>query len=91
MEWDRRISLIVSGVYLVVAMSQDPRWPIMAGYLLIPLLCIWYGDDLGNYIGPAGRYGWIDRPTPGIFVRVFGWFMLFLPAAVILYFQWHGA
>jgi hypothetical protein len=88
MTWDRRISLIVSIVYLVVAISQYSRWPTLLGYLLLTLACIWFGDELGDYIGPAGRYHYIDKTTPGIIIMIFGWFLLFVPMVVYLLYRW---
>jgi hypothetical protein len=32
MAWDRRISLIISIAYLVIAVSQDKKWPVLFGY-----------------------------------------------------------
>ena len=87
----RRLSALVVLIYIAVfcfaASSQSATEVVkvalpLAGYFLLPLVCIWYGDELGEYVGtfpgPA-----INRRTPGWMLKVAGWFLLFLPAAVI--------
>lgn len=53
-------------------------------FLLFPLLCIWFADAMGNRqgmpFGPA-RPG-ITRTTPGDFVALGGWFLLFARVVV---------
>ena len=55
----------------------------VAGYLLIPLLCIWFSDEMGNYTGtfpgPA-----INKTTPGCLIKVAGWVLLLLPLILVL-------
>ena len=56
----------------------------LTGYLILPLACIWYGDEMGEYVGtfpgPA-----INRTTPGWMVKLGGWFLLLLPAIIALF------
>ena len=85
MTWNRRISLIVSVAYLVFAIGvRDSRWPVLLGFQMLALACIWFGDELGDYIGPAGKHHYIDKTTPGIIIQIFGWILLFLPLVVYL-------
>ncbi len=44
--------------------------------------CVWFGDELGEYLGPAGKLIYITRTTPGIFIQIVGWIILLMPAAV---------
>ena len=55
----------------------------VAGYLLIPLLCIWFGDEMGNYVGALPGPA-INKSTPGCLVRVGGWVLLLLPVFILL-------
>jgi hypothetical protein len=55
----------------------------VAGYLLIPLLCIWFGDEMGNYTGALPGPA-INKATPGCLVKVAGWVLLFFPIIVLL-------
>ena len=48
-------------------------------FFSIPLSLIWFGDAIGGYIGPAGRNGYIDTPTPGWLLACFGWLLLLIP------------
>ena len=83
----RGISLLVVLIHFVFGFvaSLDPRGGtagpllILAGYFLLPLACIWYGDEMGEYIGTLPGPA-INRTTPGWMVKIGGWFLLFLPA-----------
>lgn len=85
----RGISVAVVLIHLVIGIvaSRDPRGGtagtllIMAGYFLLPLACIWYGDEMGEYIGTLPGPA-INRTTPGWMVKIGGWFLLFLPAVL---------
>lgn len=87
----RFISLVIAAGYLsvVLFMPGDKSIPgrlgialAVAAYLLIPLLCIWFGDEMGNYIGTLPGPA-INKPTPGCLVRVCGWVLLFFPIIVL--------
>jgi hypothetical protein len=83
----RFFSLVIAAGYLSIVLFMPGQSSfqrrigavlVVAGYLLIPLLCIWFGDEIGNYTGilpgPA-----INKPTPGCLVKVGGWVLLLLP------------
>jgi hypothetical protein len=55
----------------------------VAGYLLIPLLCIWFGDEMGNYTGTLPGPA-INKSTPGCLVTFAGWVLLLLPIILVL-------
>jgi hypothetical protein len=55
----------------------------IAGYLLIPVLCIWFGDEMGNYTGTLPGPA-INKATPGCLVKIAGWVLLFLPIILLL-------
>ena len=67
----RALSLVIALVYLGLAIFSAPSAAklfagllIFGGALLLPLACIWYGDELGEYVGtfpgPA-----VTRKSPG--------------------------
>ena len=89
----RRISLLVIAgyalVFLLAARTHSvsevlPRLLPIAAYFLLPILCIWYGDEMGDYVGmlpgPA-----INMRTPGWMVKIAGWFLLLLPAIIFVF------
>jgi len=89
----RRLSLLVVLMYAAVFFFAAPprsaaivvvRLFQLTGYFLLPLACIWFGDEMGEYVGtfpgPA-----INRRTPGWIVKVGGWFLLLLPAIIVLF------
>lgn len=79
------ISLVLSIIYLIVAyISGGGEFFIIGlGFLVIPLFCIWFGDELGRYIGFAGR-GYITKESPGVIVKFMGWVLLLLPAIIAI-------
>ena len=79
----RFFSLVIAAGYLSIVLftpgiAIQRRLGVglaLAGYLLLPLLCIWYGDEMGNYTGTR-----INKATPGCLVKAGGWVLLVLPA-----------
>lgn len=91
----RRVSLLIVLAYascLVVAgfgSSRPAREVVISllvivSYCVLPLACIWFGDEMGDYVGtfpgPA-----INRRTPGWMVKLGGWFLLLFPAIILLF------
>lgn len=56
----------------------------VAAYFLFPLACIWFGDEMGDYVGTLPGPA-VNRTTPGWMVKLGGWFLLFLPAILTLF------
>jgi hypothetical protein len=83
MNWNRIISAIVALVFLVVAFVHAGAAGTfkLALFLIIPLACIWFSEELGGYVGPAWG-GPVMSPTPGIIVCIVGWLLLFLPVLI---------
>ncbi len=50
-------------------------------FAIFPLACIWFGDEMGGYIGPTSS-GAITSPTPGWLVCIGGWLVLLLPVLI---------
>lgn len=87
----RRLSLLIVLAYAaVVFVGASQRSAIAAVgavlatlmYFLLPLACIWFGDEMGDYIGTVPGPA-INRRSPGWMVKVGGWFFLFLPIIVV--------
>ena len=88
----RFISLLIAAGYLSFFLfapghisTQRRIGTVLAvtGYLFISLLCIWFGDEMGNYTGTLPGPA-INKATPGCLVKVAGWVLLFLPIIVLL-------
>jgi|SRR5215213_926528 len=88
----RFVSLLIAAGYLSIGLFMPGAGSIkerlgfvlaVAAYLLVPLLCIWFGDEMGNFVGTLPGPA-INKPSPGCLVRVGGWVLLVLPAIVLL-------
>lgn len=87
MNWNRILSFIVALGYLFLVILKDVldgRILLVFGYLIFSLGCIWFGDEIGDYVGIGNKGIFISSPTPGIFVRIMGWFFLIMPVAIPL-------
>ena len=89
---ERTLSLIIAAVYIVItavfAYSKGKLVAdllIVCGALLLPMACIWFGDELGEYIGALPGPG-ITRKSPGWMVKTGGWVLLLLPTIVFFWF-----
>jgi hypothetical protein len=88
----RRLSVLITlgyGAVLLFARPPSMREIVlsvlaMTGYFWLPLACIWYGDELGEYVGALPGPA-INRRSPGWMVKAGGWFLLFLPAIIFLF------
>jgi hypothetical protein len=84
-DWQRPASLVVALAYLAVSPLLFPAssWSHLVADIMIrilglalPLACIWFGDDLGEYYGDGSGF---TTPSQGRFVRWGGWMLLLLP------------
>lgn len=81
----RILSGIVALVYLGAAMATGDSEIIwkMTAFLVLPLACIWFSNEMGDYAGlvslprPA-----ITRRTPGVFVAFAGWLVFLMPLLI---------
>lgn len=89
----RVFSLVIAGGYLSLVLfapgdvSTQRRMGTViavAAYLLLPLSCIWFSDEMGNYTGTLPGPA-INKYTPGCVVKVAGWVLLLLPAVLALF------
>jgi len=94
MNWNRALSGLVAVSYLVLAaIHGGPGMALkVAMFLILPLGCIWFSDEMGRYTG-FGSMLWSSYPiteqSPGVLVCIMGWVVLFLPviAGVIIHFS----
>ncbi len=84
------LSLILAIAYLVAAyvFASSEVFFRMIFFLLIGIVCIWFGDPLGRITG----FRWvgninISQETPGSVIKFLGWIVLLLVPAILLVFQ----
>lgn len=79
------VSLSVVIVYLIItSIFGDGRTVFdVSMFGISSLACIWFGDEMGNFIGIVRMQG-ITKTTPGGFVRFMGWVLLLMPIWVAL-------
>lgn len=86
----RRASLIVAVGFIAFCLIElrPPSLKAAAGSalflsicVLLPLACIWYGDEMGDYVGTLPGPA-INKPTPGGLVKAGGWVLLLMPIVV---------
>ena len=53
--------------------------------VLLPLACVWFGDELGNYVGTVPGPA-ITKRSPGRLVKLGGWILYLVPAVVVGWF-----
>lgn len=83
MDWNRILSGILGLAYLCGAYFVGDAVTVLqfATGLIFPLACIWYGDELGSYVGVM-RGQSITAQTPGCLVRFGGWVLMLLPLVI---------
>jgi hypothetical protein len=80
----RTLSLIIVAGYIVIAALGSSEGKlvtdllIVAAGLVFPLTCIWFADELGEYVGTLPGPA-INRKSPAWMVRIGGWVLLLLP------------
>jgi hypothetical protein len=85
MNWNRILSGVLAATYLVLAflVAGGEGSLRIAMFLVLPLACVWFSDELGDYIGQTGS-GYITERSPGILVRIMGWLLLFMPIIMVV-------
>lgn len=84
----KKSSLIIAIVYLILALvfGGVELFLITLALLIVALALIWFGEEMGDYIGGFHRIGkpYITKKSPGSLVSLFGWALLLLPIIVML-------
>jgi hypothetical protein len=84
----RTISLGIVIIYLIAALIYG-GWELLliaAIVLIMPLAMIWFGEEIGDYVGGFHRIGkpYITKRSPGSLVSLFGWALLLAPVVIII-------
>jgi len=92
-DWQRIVSLIVAIGYVVVwavVLSHRSFSRLMAGAMMgivalaFPLACIWFADEVAEYVSDRTVFPQFTSSSQGRFVRWGGWMLLLLPAFLVL-------
>ncbi len=84
------VALLIGALYVLLAACTGGADRVrlaltVAGCVLIPLLLIWFPDELGSFKGYV-RGGYINRETPGCVLAAVGWVLLVgVPLGLLLY------
>lgn len=88
----RNLSLLIVLGYAAFALFAGSERSTLAAvgavlatmlFSLLPLACIWFGDEMGDYMGTLPGPA-INRRSPGWMVKIGGWLLLF-PAIIFLF------
>jgi hypothetical protein len=86
MTFNRIASVLVAAAYVAAGLASGRDNSVVAFSVigaLFPLPFIWFPGAFGRYIGLANM-GYVNRPTPAVFVAFAGWLLLMIVPAVIL-------
>ena len=74
---NRGLSLLIATAYVVAALlyGHGPDVLKVAMFLLLPMACIWFPEELGDYTGVM-RGHLITSSTPAFLVCAAGWLLL---------------
>jgi hypothetical protein len=77
--WQRLLSLGIVIVFLILTyQTRGGAWLLpTGGYYLFVLACIWFAEEMGNFVGGAGPLK-TSRSSAGM-VRFMGWILLLFP------------
>jgi uncharacterized membrane protein YoaT (DUF817 family) len=83
--WNEILSGLLALIYAIAAFAgggAEVGLKVLM-FLILPLACIWFGDEMGDYMGtwPISGGG-ITNTTPGWLVRIGGWLLLLLPVII---------
>jgi hypothetical protein len=86
----RRLSLLVAvGYGFVMCVLTRPKSArevvigllITVAFVALPLACIWFSDEMGDYVGALPGPS-IQKPSPAWMVSIGGWVLLLLPVVI---------
>ena len=83
----RLLSLILCVLYLIFAAIGGgfKGFLYTTAFLLLPMACVWFPDEMGQYTGTSMGKGYINTTTPSCFVTFIGWIFLLFPIFVGIY------
>jgi hypothetical protein len=84
----KKTSLIIALIYLILALILGGLglFLVTMALLIIALVLIWFGEEIGDYTGGFHRIGrpYITKKSPGALVLLFGWLLLALPIILLV-------
>ncbi len=82
----KKLSLLISLAYIGIALLAGAGWEALTvvAYVIFPLACIWFSEEMGNYSGILIQGGPMT-PTPRRLVAIGGWLLLLIPFIFALY------
>ena len=94
LSFQRALSLVVAAAYLITTLIVYHPLSLRDGIgiflikfltILFPVACIWFGDDLDDYVSgfPA-----MTKTSPTGWVRIGGWFLLALRLLIVIVFEY---
>ncbi|HWB61779.1 MAG TPA: hypothetical protein VG733_20010 [Chthoniobacteraceae bacterium] len=86
MNWNRILSGLLAAIYIVAAFAEANAAVgcVAVISVILPLACIWFGDQMGGFLGQSGS-GLITERSPGVLVCIFGWLLLLAPMIYAAY------
>ena len=84
------IAIIIACSYLIFSswIFGLGGFLLMLRFLILPLACIFFGYEMGSITGVRFSLNPIrpvvNKPTPGVFVIIIGWVLLFVPIIAML-------
>jgi hypothetical protein len=83
----RALAAIVAIGYFVAAVMGGGAEDVimMALYLLLPLACIWFSEEMGSFTGVMSG-SLVTRQSPGCMVAAGGWLLLILPVIIGIFY-----
>lgn len=82
------IAVFIAIFYLLFSFlfGKEGDWLRMLLFLILPLFCIFYSEEMGGYTGMSGPISPpITRTTPGCFIALLGWVLLLLPLVIKIF------
>ncbi|MDP2783822.1 MAG: hypothetical protein Q8O38_04420 [Sulfurimicrobium sp.] len=82
------MSLLVALACLVMArfFGSGEAFHLTIAVVVLPLGCIWYGNEIGGFVGmSANGEGGVGNVV-GVLITVAGWTVLFTMLAIIVFF-----
>lgn len=87
-EIGRAVSLLVALACLVVArfFGSGEAFHLAVTVVVLPLGCIWYGNEIGSFVGMSAHGEGDVGNIVGVLITVAGWAVLFTMLAIIVFF-----
>lgn len=94
LSFQRALSLVIALGYLITSLIVYQPLSLRDGIglflikfltILFPVVCIWFGDDLSDYL--SGVYP-IDKPSPAGWISIGGWCLLVLRVLIVFVFEY---